>query len=188
MQSASSLQRASAPTCWQQQQQAAPPGGCPSRLLVTRIAARQQQQPATGRQQLSRRRRGTAAPPAAATVEAPSSSSSRGLPTDPNQRSREGSHEADLVAQQSGKQDPEQPTLASALSPPDAGAGPADVAVVGAGPAGLALAAELAGQGLSVTLVAPECNFVNNYGVWLDEFKELGLEATLDAGELRALL
>ena len=50
-----------------------------------------------------------------------------------------------------------------------------DVLVVGAGPAGLAVAAEMASRGVSVGLIAPDTPFVNNYGVWLDEFEELGL-------------
>ncbi|KAI3436480.1 hypothetical protein D9Q98_005897 [Chlorella vulgaris] len=101
------------------------------------------------------------------------------LQGDANQPSREGSYEAPLVIAQSSKQDPEQPKLASVL-PAFAVASTADVAVVGAGPAGLALAAELAQAGLSVVLVSPESKFVNNYGVWLDEFQDLGLEHTLD--------
>lgn len=100
---------------------------------------------------------------------------------DANQHSREGAHEAPLVVAQATKEDAEQAPLASVLLPFDPTA-TADVAVVGAGPAGLVLAAELAAQGLSVALVSPESKFVNNYGVWLDEFKELGLEHTLDAG------
>ena len=54
-----------------------------------------------------------------------------------------------------------------------------DVLVVGAGPAGLAVAAQCASRGVSVGLVAPDTPFVNNYGVWLDEFAELGLEHCL---------
>ena len=54
-----------------------------------------------------------------------------------------------------------------------------DALVVGAGPAGLAVAAEMAERGISVGLIAPDTPFVNNYGVWLDEFKELGLEHCL---------
>ena len=54
-----------------------------------------------------------------------------------------------------------------------------DALVVGAGPAGLAIAAEMAQRGISVGLIAPDTPFVNNYGVWLDEFKELGLEHCL---------
>ncbi|KAL4457454.1 hypothetical protein ABPG75_012319 [Micractinium tetrahymenae] len=101
-------------------------------------------------------------------------------PHDPNYAARIGSFEAPLVEAQASKDDPEQPSLAQALPAFDLSA-TADVAVVGAGPAGLALAAELAQQGLSVALVSPEAKFVNNYGVWLDEFRELGLEHTLDA-------
>ena len=54
-----------------------------------------------------------------------------------------------------------------------------DVLVVGAGPAGLAIAAETAKRGVSVGLIAPDTPFVNNYGVWLDEFQKLGLEHCL---------
>lgn len=128
-----------------------------------------------------RQQRSRAAPStstAAATVEA---APARAAP-DANQRSREGTYEAPLVEQQATKADPEQPALADVLPPFDPAADTADVAIVGAGPAGLALAAELAGQGLSVALVSLESKFVNNYGVWLDEFQDLGLTHTLDAG------
>mmetsp|Transcript_1306 Transcript_1306/g.4544 ORF Transcript_1306/g.4544 Transcript_1306/m.4544 type:complete len:839 (+) Transcript_1306:245-2761(+) len=54
-----------------------------------------------------------------------------------------------------------------------------DALVVGVGPAGLCLAAELAAQGLEVGLVGPDTPFVNNYGVWVDEFQQLGLEDAL---------
>ena len=54
-----------------------------------------------------------------------------------------------------------------------------DALVVGAGPAGLAVAAELAQRGVSVGLIAPDTPFVNNYGVWVDEFRQLGLEHCL---------
>ena len=37
----------------------------------------------------------------------------------------------------------------------------------------------MAKRGVSVGLIAPDTPFVNNYGVWLDEFAELGLEHTL---------
>ena len=50
-----------------------------------------------------------------------------------------------------------------------------DALVVGAGPAGLALAAELAERGLSVGIVARDEPFVNTYGVWVDEFEAMGL-------------
>lgn len=42
--------------------------------------------------------------------------------------------------------------------------------MVGCGPAGMCLAAEAAKEGLSVGLVGPDLPFVNNYGVWTDEF------------------
>lgn len=45
-----------------------------------------------------------------------------------------------------------------------------DLVVVGCGPAGMCLAAEAAKQGLNVGLVGPDMPFVNNYGVWTDEF------------------
>jgi len=54
-----------------------------------------------------------------------------------------------------------------------------DVAVVGAGPAGLSLAAALGNRGLTVALIAPDTPFCNNYGVWYDEFEDLGLSHTL---------
>ena len=56
----------------------------------------------------------------------------------------------------------------------------ADVAVVGCGPAGVALASELGRRGAKVALVGPDAPFVNNYGVWLDEFQEIGMEDCLD--------
>ena len=54
-----------------------------------------------------------------------------------------------------------------------------DVLVVGAGPAGLSIAKETAKLGVKVGIVAPDTPFVNNYGVWLDEFQALGLEDCL---------
>eukprot|EP00468_Gymnochlora_sp_CCMP2014_P002625 CAMPEP_0167762396 /NCGR_PEP_ID=MMETSP0110_2-20121227/12744_1 /TAXON_ID=629695 /ORGANISM="Gymnochlora sp., Strain CCMP2014" /LENGTH=1052 /DNA_ID=CAMNT_0007649265 /DNA_START=179 /DNA_END=3337 /DNA_ORIENTATION=+ len=73
----------------------------------------------------------------------------------------------------------DQATLASSLprlNPNDH----VDVLVAGVGPAGLALAGELAERGVDVGLVGPETSFTNNYGVWEDEFKDLGLEHTLE--------
>ena len=72
----------------------------------------------------------------------------------------------------------DQSPLADVL-PPLASGETVDALVVGAGPAGLAVAAEMAKRGVSVGLIAPDTPFVNNYGVWLDEFAELGLEHTL---------
>lgn len=43
--------------------------------------------------------------------------------------------------------------------------------MIGCGPAGMCLAAEAAKQGLRVGLVGPDMPFVNNYGVWEDEFQ-----------------
>eukprot|EP00887_Chlorella_sp_A99_P002802 scaffold6.g2802.t1 len=132
----------------------------------------------------AQRPRGRAARAGAVDVRAPAPATAGPRAADPpgcaNQRSREGSYEAPLVYLQASKDDPEQPALSDVLPPLEAG-GVADVAVVGCGPAGLALAAELGSQGLSVALVSRESKFVNNYGVWLDEFKALGLEHTLDA-------
>jgi len=72
----------------------------------------------------------------------------------------------------------DQAPLAETLAPLNGG-DEVDVVVVGAGPAGLAVAAEMAQRGVSVGLVAPDTPFVNNYGVWLDEFDELGLRDCL---------
>lgn len=55
-----------------------------------------------------------------------------------------------------------------------------DLVVIGCGPAGLALAAESAKLGLKVGLIGPDLPFTNNYGVWEDEFKALGLEECIE--------
>ncbi|TKY72823.1 Lycopene epsilon cyclase [Spatholobus suberectus] len=55
-----------------------------------------------------------------------------------------------------------------------------DLVVIGCGPAGLALAAESAKLGLNVGLIGPDLPFTNNYGVWEDEFKGLGLEGCIE--------
>ncbi|KAM7260456.1 hypothetical protein ACFE04_016197 [Oxalis oulophora] len=55
-----------------------------------------------------------------------------------------------------------------------------DLVVIGCGPAGLALAAESAKLGLRVGLIGPDLPFTNNYGVWEDEFKDLGLERCIE--------
>eukprot|EP00877_Chromochloris_zofingiensis_P005408 jgi/Chrzof1/14869/Cz09g18310.t1_LCYE[v5.2] len=98
---------------------------------------------------------------------------------DHNQAVREGHYEADLVKAQANKQDGEQPKIASILQPLQVGT-KADAVVVGCGPAGLYLAAQMAQRGLKVGLIGPDVPFVNNYGVWVDEFKQLGLEHTLE--------
>jgi hypothetical protein len=51
-----------------------------------------------------------------------------------------------------------------------------DAAVVGTGPAGLAIAMNLAKNGMSVAVLGPIAGaWPNNYGVWLDEWAALGL-------------
>jgi len=102
-----------------------------------------------------------------------------------------GRDDRDWTRWQQRKEMAQQAPLASLLPPVAAdGLAPApgppptrlhDVAVVGCGPAGLALAAALGARGLSVALVAPDAPFVNNYGVWVDEFEQLGLQHCLDA-------
>jgi D-arabinose 5-phosphate isomerase GutQ len=54
---------------------------------------------------------------------------------------------------QANKEDAEQPLIADILDLYTPGNGAADVCVVGCGPSGLALAAELASNGLKVALV-----------------------------------
>ncbi|CAA7402945.1 unnamed protein product [Spirodela intermedia] len=55
-----------------------------------------------------------------------------------------------------------------------------DLIVIGCGPAGLSLAAESAKRGLNVGLIGPDLPFTNNYGVWEDEFKDLGLQGCIE--------
>nr|AFG19395.1 lycopene epsilon cyclase [Narcissus tazetta subsp. chinensis] len=55
-----------------------------------------------------------------------------------------------------------------------------DLVVIGCGPAGLSLAAESAKKGLNVGLIGPDLPFTNNYGVWEDEFRDLGLEGCIE--------
>ncbi len=57
-----------------------------------------------------------------------------------------------------------------------------DVLVIGAGPAALAIAAELAEQGLEVAALAlsdPASPWTNTYGIWAEEVEALGLEHLL---------
>lgn len=54
--------------------------------------------------------------------------------------------------------------------------------VIGAGPAALVIAAELAQRGLSVSALAPvdpATPWVNTYGIWVDEVEALGLSSLL---------
>ena len=57
-----------------------------------------------------------------------------------------------------------------------------DLLIIGAGPSGLAVAERVAASGLKVCIVdpAPTSVWPNNYGVWIDEFKTMGLEDCLD--------
>ncbi|CAA7407789.1 unnamed protein product [Spirodela intermedia] len=57
-----------------------------------------------------------------------------------------------------------------------------DLAVVGGGPAGLAVAQLVAEQGLSVCCIDPSPQIIwpNNYGVWVDEFAAMDLLDCLD--------
>lgn len=95
---------------------------------------------------------------------------------------REGGAEAKYMNRQAAKQEVEQEGIASVIPAyaGDLATEVADVAVVGCGPAGLALAAELGKRGVRVVLVGIDSKFTNNYGVWVDEFKKVGLGHTLD--------
>ncbi|KAF2308181.1 hypothetical protein GH714_036465 [Hevea brasiliensis] len=57
-----------------------------------------------------------------------------------------------------------------------------DLAVVGGGPAGLAVAQQVSKAGLSVCLIDPSPKLIwpNNYGVWVDEFEAMDLLDCLD--------
>jgi lycopene beta-cyclase len=54
--------------------------------------------------------------------------------------------------------------------------------VAGAGPSGLAVAERVAAAGFAVAVVdpAPLAPWVNNYGVWVDEFEAMGLDDCFD--------
>lgn len=66
---------------------------------------------------------------------------------------REGHYESAFVERQAEKVDPEQPCIASILPRFEPAAGSVEMIVVGCGPAGLALAAEVASHGVSVALL-----------------------------------
>eukprot|EP00250_Pteridium_aquilinum_P005280 c15398_g1_i1 orf=88-1599(+) len=57
-----------------------------------------------------------------------------------------------------------------------------DLIIVGAGPAGLAVAKQVSAAGLSVCCIdpAPQSIWPNNYGVWVDEFEAMDLLDCLD--------
>lgn len=59
---------------------------------------------------------------------------------------------------------------------------PFDVVVAGAGPAGLAVAERISAAGFSVLIIdpAPLAPWLNNYGVWVDEFEAMGLDDCFD--------
>ncbi|KAF8388789.1 hypothetical protein HHK36_025469 [Tetracentron sinense] len=70
--------------------------------------------------------------------------------------------------------------IADKLPPISIGDSILDLVVIGCGPAGLSLAAESSKLGLNVGLIGPDLPFTNNYGVWEDEFKDLGLEDCIE--------
>eukprot|EP00897_Mesotaenium_endlicherianum_P000328 jgi/Mesen1/10296/ME000079S09720 len=74
----------------------------------------------------------------------------------------------------------DQPNIADKLKALASGEDILDMVIIGCGPAGLSLAAEAAKQGLQVGLIGPDGPFVNNYGVWVDEFKAIGLEHCIE--------
>lgn len=89
-----------------------------------------------------------------------------------------GGSELVFVQMQQNKAMEMQSKLADKLPP--IGGDILDLVVIGCGPAGLALAAESAKLGLKVGLIGPDLPFTNNYGVWEDEFKGLGLEGCIE--------
>ncbi|KAK8644982.1 hypothetical protein V6N13_118839 [Hibiscus sabdariffa] len=91
-----------------------------------------------------------------------------------------GGSELLFVQMQLNKEMDTQSKLADKLPPISIGENVLDLVVIGCGPAGLALAAESAKLGLNVGLIGPDLPFTNNYGVWEDEFKDLGLEKCIE--------
>ncbi|XP_022751742.1 lycopene epsilon cyclase, chloroplastic isoform X1 [Durio zibethinus] len=91
-----------------------------------------------------------------------------------------GGSELLFVQMQQNKEMDKQSKLADKLPPISIGDNVLDLVVIGCGPAGLALAAESAKLGLNVGLIGPDLPFTNNYGVWEDEFKDLGLERCIE--------
>lgn len=65
-----------------------------------------------------------------------------------------------------------------------------DVVIAGAGPSGLAVAQRIAYAGFSVAVVdpLPLGPWVNNYGVWVDEFEAMGLDDCFDTVWDRAVV
>lgn len=91
-----------------------------------------------------------------------------------------GGSELVFVQMQQRKDMDKQSKLADKLPRISVGNTVLDLVVIGCGPAGLALAAESAKLGLSVGLIGPDLPFTNNYGVWEDEFRDLGLEGCIE--------
>ncbi|XP_009405152.1 lycopene epsilon cyclase, chloroplastic-like isoform X2 [Musa acuminata AAA Group] len=91
-----------------------------------------------------------------------------------------GGSERLFVRMQERKPMEKQSKIAEKLSPISSAASTLDLIVIGCGPAGLSLAAESAKKGLQVGLIGPDLPFTNNYGVWEDEFKDLGLESCIE--------
>ncbi|OVA08403.1 2-oxoacid dehydrogenase acyltransferase [Macleaya cordata] len=93
---------------------------------------------------------------------------------------KSGGSEILFVQMQQTKPMDEQVKISDKLPPISIGDSILDVVIIGCGPAGLSLAAEAAKLGLQVGLIGPDLPFTNNYGVWEDEFKDLGLEGCIE--------
>jgi xanthine/CO dehydrogenase XdhC/CoxF family maturation factor len=75
------------------------------------------------------------------------------------------------------------PDLDARLLPYDPAGNPRfDLAVAGAGPSGLAVAERVAAAGFSVVVIDPNplAPWINNFGVWCDEFEAMGLDDCFD--------
>nr|D9IL24.1 RecName: Full=Lycopene epsilon cyclase, chloroplastic; Short=OgLCY-E; Flags: Precursor [Oncidium hybrid cultivar]ADJ67815.1 lycopene zeta-cyclase [Oncidium hybrid cultivar] len=91
-----------------------------------------------------------------------------------------GGSELFFVKMQERKPMEKQRKIADELTKISSGDPMLDLIVIGCGPAGMSLAAEAGKRGLSVGLIGPDLPFTNNYGVWEDEFKGLGLESCIE--------
>nr|ACF21783.1 lycopene epsilon-cyclase [Gentiana lutea]BAA88845.1 Lycopene epsilon cyclase [Gentiana lutea] len=91
-----------------------------------------------------------------------------------------GGSELLYVQMQQKKQMAQQSKLSDKLPRISSANNVMDLVIIGCGPAGLALAAESAKLGLKVGLIGPDLPFTNNYGVWEDEFKDLGLAGCIE--------
>jgi lycopene cyclase-like protein len=73
---------------------------------------------------------------------------------------------------------PDHPSIELASEEPGSAPPVSDVLVIGAGPAGLCIAAALAGEGLQVTVLSahdPQTPWPSTYGIWGEEVDSLGL-------------